>query len=48
MNTATAFAFEAAKAGMIEILERYVETGGSVEVRNVYQTQLVHVAAKEG
>jgi hypothetical protein len=39
---------QAARTGKLQIVQQYLEGGGSVNARTVYQSQLLHVAARHG
>ena len=39
---------QAARTGKLNVVQRYLEGGGNVNARTVYQSQLLHVAARHG
>jgi Ankyrin repeat len=39
---------QAARTGKLKIVQQYLEGGGNVNARTVYQSQLLHVAARHG
>ena len=39
---------QAARTGKLRVVQQYLEGGGSVNARTVYQSQLLHVAARHG
>jgi Ankyrin repeat len=39
---------QAARTGKLNVVQQYLDAGGSVNARTVYQSQLLHVAARHG
>lgn len=39
---------QAARTGKLDIVQQYLDSGGNANARTVYQSQLLHVAARHG